>query len=154
MTITGTDQMRALEAAMRAAESVLRVELYKALQNSAPEVIEQVRKNARARLPKAGGLNERVAATAFEVQDRSSILQAAIRIGTAATDARGSNRGRIRHPVFGNRKAFVEQNYEPAKGWFYDAMTTCQPAVAEKVQAAMKAAAEKSLRDVAARKGK
>jgi hypothetical protein len=134
---------------MRAVESVLRVEMYKALQDSAPAVIDRMRTNARERLPKAGGLNQRVAADAFVVQDRSSILQAAIRIGTAATDARGSNRGRIRHPVFGNRQVFVEQTYEPAKNWFYDAVTTCQPGVKAKVEVAMKAAAEKTLRAAA-----
>jgi hypothetical protein len=76
------------------------------------------------------------------VQDRSSIIQAAIRVGTAATDARGSNRGRIRHPVFGHRDRWVEQTYEPATNWFYDAVAVVQPGVVAKVEAAVKVALE------------
>lgn len=143
MSITGAEQLEGLAAALEAAGSVLRREIQGALRASAPALIHKAQQSARANLPKAGGLNERVAADAFVVQDRSTTIQAGIRIGTASSDARGSNRGRIRHPVFGHRDRWVEQDYRPAAGWFDKAMESGQAEVAAAVAAAMAAVAGK-----------
>lgn len=137
MTITGAEHLEALASRLVAASAEMRVELQAALHAAAPVLIRDAVGNARARLPKAGGLNAVVAADAFVVQDRSSILQAGIRIGTTSSNGRGSNRGRIRHPVFGHKDRWVEQSYEPAKGWFDDAMDGGRPVVEAAVAAAL-----------------
>jgi hypothetical protein len=129
VTITGGEQMGHVAAALQAAASDLRREVQAALASCGPTLTAHARASATARLPKHGGLNQRVAADAFVVEERSSILQAGIRFGTAKSDARGSNKGRIRHPVFGNTKTWVEQPYEASRGWFDAAMQAAQPEV-------------------------
>ena len=82
-------------------------------------------------------MNEAVAADAFVIQDRATVLQAGIRIGTTSSNGRGSNRGQIRHPVFGHNDRWVQQPYEPAKGWFDDAMNDGRPVVEAAVATAL-----------------
>jgi hypothetical protein len=144
MTITGLEQMDAVAAALQAAASDLRKEVQAALLSSKPVLAAHARASALERLPKHGGLNRRVAADAFVIEERSSILQAGIRFGTASSDARGSNQGRIRHPVFGNRAVFVEQGYGASRGWFDAAMQAAEPEVTRLVTAAMESVARKA----------
>jgi hypothetical protein len=137
VSITGAEQFEAVGLRLDAAAVELRAALEGALHAAAPTLVKGAVASARARLPKKGGLNDLVAADAFVVQDRSTILQAGIRIGTTSTNGRGSNHGVIRHPVFGHNDRWVAQPYEPAKGWFDDAMDEGRPAVEAAVAAAL-----------------
>ena len=146
MTISGLEQMDGVAAALQAAAGDLRRKTQAALHAAGPALSAHARASALARLPKHGGLNTRVAGDAFVLEDRGSITQAAVRFGTARSDARGSNKGRIRHPVFGNRRVFVEQDYEAARGWFDAAMQAAQPEVTTLVEEALQRVAERATR--------
>jgi hypothetical protein len=100
-------------------------------------MVVEARQAARDRLPKAGGLNTRVAAEPMLIRNRLTGTGVGVRIVTTTTDTRGANRGIIRHPVFGHRDQWVAQPYEPAKGWFDQTLEKASPeatkAVAEAV---------------------
>jgi hypothetical protein len=107
----------------------LRVELLRGLRAAAKPLIRDAKQAAHDRLPKHGGLNERVAKEPMTVRNRLTGSGVGVRIVTTTTDTRGTNRGRIRHQVFGHTDRWVTQTYEPAKGWFDDTLEHGAPEV-------------------------
>jgi hypothetical protein len=84
------------------------------------------REGALKRLPKQGGLAERVANSKFSVRMTSSGKRVGVRvIGRSGYDLDGMDQGKIRKPVFGNRKNWVSQEIEP--GWFSESEEAAAP---------------------------
>jgi hypothetical protein len=87
---------------------------------------------ARDNLPRKGGLAEWVASSKFSVATRGgrdpSVRIVARKVGH---DLAALDRGRLRHPLFGNRRHWFNQQIRP--GWFSDAMTAQAPAVRTEV---------------------
>lgn len=95
---------------------------------------DAVRAGARSDLPSRGGLADRVASSKFRTQRQTGrnpgftmIMRLPKKGG--AVDLRAMNRGRIRHPVFGNRGTWVTQTVKA--GWFEDALIPVKAKVAE-----------------------
>jgi hypothetical protein len=92
-----------------------------------PVVRQAVRENARALLPKRGGLNEWVARASIRI----AVLRGAdtagvtVRVGrnsqTGRADLKGLDAGTVRHPTFGNRKRWATTSV--SEGVISDAIT-------------------------------
>ena len=116
-------------------------ELEVALRRAARPMADVARQGARDTLPRKGGLAEVIAATKFSTTVRISGNNVVAQvIGRSRHDLAALDRGRDRHPVFGNRKVWVNQRITP--GWFSRSERTAE-AIAMK---AMEAAAERVAR--------
>jgi len=136
--ILGLQQLTRLGLALKSTgEGGLRRELLKGLREAAKPMVREAKQAARDRLPKAGGLNTRVAGEPILIRNRLTGANVGVRIVTTTTDTRGPNRGVIRHPVFGHMDRWVTQPYPAAKGWFDQTLERAQPeatkAIAEAV---------------------
>lgn len=109
-------------------DTQLRKELLSGLQRAARPLKAAAAAGAASRLPRGGHLNDRVARSKFTARTRTTPRTAGVRIvGAGNLDLRSLDRGRVRHPVFGHRKTWVNQHVTP--GWFTDAMQKGSPIV-------------------------
>lgn len=99
----------------RVGDKELKKQLNRALRAATKPAIAETRQFARDLLPKQGHLNERVARSKFRTKIRTG-ANPSVRITATGLDARLNSQGRDRHPVYGNRKVWVEQKVKP--GWF------------------------------------
>ena len=149
--LKGTEQMAALGRRFKAAGDPahgLRRELLAALRSAGAPLIKDAKAAARERLPKAGGLNERVANEPITMRNRLTGPSVGVRIVTTTTDTRGADRGTIRHPVYAkgqNRDSWkwVNQPYPAGKGWFTDTLESHRPEVTAYVLMVLRLTAEK-----------
>lgn len=135
LAITGdVDKLVVIAHATKAlGEKDLRRKLLVSMQRAASPLKAAAAASALARLPKAGGLNTRVASARFRVQTRTSPRTAGVRIvASNDLDLGAMDRGRVRHPVFGNRQAWVNQRVP--SGWFTDPMRAGTPAVRASIE--------------------
>lgn len=102
----------------------LKLALTREIKEATKPLIEDVKQAARDELPKAGGLNEYVAGGRFTSSVRYTGIQIGVRIVNTApkgskggTRQFGSDRGSVRHPVFGHRDRKWSETKVPA-GWF------------------------------------
>ncbi len=101
--VQGADALLELGKRLKAAGGPEVVkELQKGLRAAAKPVIPATRAEALRRLPKAGGLNQRVAKAPQRVTARIGNTTASVRVTVAGkrSGAYGANVGLIRHPVF------------------------------------------------------
>ncbi len=118
-------------------------ELNKGLREGAKPLPAEAKFAARSELPKAGGLNERIASHEAKVSVTSG-NQAGVKIRFRGVDSRSTNSGRLRHPVFGNRDNWVTQQIKP--GWFTDRMRREAPKVRPELVKVLERIAEKAAR--------
>lgn len=145
--IRGADQFLALSKALKhAGRTELRKELNKGMRDGAKPLIPKARAEALSRLPKSGGLAAQIAREPMRVQTRTG-RDPGVRIvvGKKRGGARQANRGAIRHPVFGNRDVWVEQQV-PA-GWFDDPMRSGARSVRPALEQAIENVAAKVVRE-------
>ncbi len=99
-------------------------EIRKDLRKPLPELREKVRANAIATLPSRGGLGAWVARARFSVRFQDSGRSAGVRVKVSRASGDGDkadlkaldDRGRIRHPLWGNRGHWYGQSV--AAGFF------------------------------------
>jgi len=133
-------KLKALDA------KALRRELNKALRDASAPLIRQARDAAREELPRAGGLNERIAGAPMRVSVTSG-KSPGIKIVVKGVDARAANRGVIRHPVYkqdDRPTVWVTQRIKP--DWFTDRMRRKAPDVRPRLVEAMDEVAKKAAR--------
>lgn len=104
--VTGTEDFLRLSRGLKAAgRTDLRKELHKGLQEAAKHLIPFTRAEARAILPKRGGLNERIARAPQRVRIKTgSNPGVSLVAGRAGSGARGAQFGEVAHPVFNTGK--------------------------------------------------
>ena len=99
-------------------------EMAKEIRRAAMPVRKDVRTSALVTLPSGGGLNAWTARASVTVQVRRSGPRAGVTIkaGRRSTrgraDLRGLDAGRVRHPLWGNRRHWYSQGVTP--GFFTD----------------------------------
>src|SRR6266700_6098635 len=127
VTTRGADKLTRLGRALKdAGDKDLQRELRRAMQRGGKPLKDAARKGALERLPKRGGLAERVASSKFGVRTSTAGKGASVRIiGRSGYDLQGMDEGLIRHPVWGNRKKWVSETVKP--GWFSDAEEAAAP---------------------------
>lgn len=147
--VHGAEQFLRLSKALKhAGRFELRKELTSAMKQAARPLIADSRAEARRRLPKRGGLAARVAKTPQRVQVRTGASTAGVRIvvGSKGAAARDTNKGTVRHPVFGNRKVWVTQRVRP--GWFEDPMQAGAAVVRRQLSDAVERVADQVVKEV------
>lgn len=146
--ITGTGDFLRLSRALKdAGRGELRKELNKGIRTAAKPVIAATRSEALSRLPQRGGLARQVAKEPQRIEVRTGARTAGVRVvvGRKRGGARGANRGVIRHPVFGNRERWVDQQVPP--DWFDKPARRSAPRIRRAVERSMEAVADRIVRD-------
>lgn len=129
MAVVGGDkQLAELGARLRLAGDVGITRTVRAtIRAAAKPLIPIIQESARASLPKAGGMNEFVAKRKPRTSVTFGARTAGVRIVYKGKGA-PSDRGPWRHPVFGDRKKWVSQEYSAAEGWWERAEEKGTPA--------------------------
>lgn len=125
-----------------AGEKELRKELLAGIRKSNKPTISAIRANARGSLPRRGGFADQVAASRIATRTRLVGKSAGVQIRALGMyNLRQLNRGRLRHPLFGNREHWYEQQIEP--GWFSEPIEKDAPRIRADIEAAMQDVARK-----------
>lgn len=134
--VNGAESFLLLSKALKnAGRTEMRKELHKGVRKAARPLIPKARKAAREKLPKRGGLADQVAREPARTQVRTGADPGVrVVIGKKRGGARATNRGLIRHRVFG-QDVWVEQRIEP--GWFDNAMVGEKAAIQRDIEQAM-----------------
>lgn len=131
----------------------LRKELLKEIRKAVEPAKDAARASAAADLPHRGGLAALIAGSKFTSRTKLGGRDVGVIISARHRKTGGRpgmialkamDRGRLRHPVFGNRKVWVTQAVRP--GWFTRPMEATAPAVRRDVLDAMEKTAEKIVR--------
>lgn len=141
--VRGAQQLQVLaERLKKAGEGELRKQLLREIRGSAKKAIPDVRQSAYRTLPRRGGLAERVGNQAYAVQIRLGGSSASVRIaGKGMKELRDIDAGRLRHPVFGDRKRWKAQAVTP--GFFSDPINRRAPSIRKDIEKAMGGIAHK-----------
>lgn len=140
VVVTGADELYAVAKRLRGADKTIRKEMLQAIRTSAKPMLAAARASAAAELPTRGGLNTAVARSRFSVQTKTAARTAGVRLkATNPHEIGAMNRGRLRHPVFGNRRVWATQSITP--GWWTKPLEAHAPAVRTAVAAAVARAA-------------
>lgn len=146
--ITGADQLADLSRALRTVgadeRKGLRRELYRGIMRATKPLKKAAQDSAHANLPQRGGLAARVGKSKFRTKTTGGGQNVGVRI--TSSGGSGLDRGRLRHPVFGNRSVWVTQQVEPE--WFTRPMRAGAPAVQREILQAMDDVAAKIARAV------
>lgn len=139
--IQGVEQFAALAKRLKdAGDKELSKEFSRAISAATRPLIRGLRQSARDTLP--GDLGERVAKSNIRTQRRVSSRTAGLRIvAKNAYVLAKLDGGTVRHPVFGNREAWVNQRVKP--GWWTTPTELAGKSVETDVLAAMRAIAKK-----------
>lgn len=119
LRIEGAEQLERVARELKdLGDKDLRKELFRGFNRATKPLKAAVRASAEVRLPKRGGLNRFVASSRLSTRTRATGKNVGVRIVAAKgdSDVEAIDRGRLRHPVFGNRKVWVTQQVTP--GWF------------------------------------
>jgi hypothetical protein len=135
--VRGAHELQALALRLKkAGDGELRKQLLREIRGSARKAIPDVRQSAYRTLPKRGGLAERVGKQAYAVQTRLSASSASVRLaGKGMKELRDIDSGRLRHPVYGNRKIWKAQSVPP--GFFSGAIERRAPSIRRDIEKAM-----------------
>lgn len=117
--VDGSAELRALAARLKVAGEVgIRREMIRALRKAAAPIVPKMQDSARQSLPKAGGMNEYMAARKPKVSVRTTGKSAGVSIRYKGKGAYSDKSG-WRHPVFGRRdRKWATTTWAPAVGWF------------------------------------
>ena len=119
IVIKGGDELYAVAKRLRGADKVIRKELLQGIRTAAKPITAAVKASALSQLPQRGGLAALIGRSSVRVQTKTAARTAGVRIvATNPKNIYGMDKGRLRHPVFGDRGTWVEQSI-PA-GWFTD----------------------------------
>jgi len=130
ITITGVDNLQRLARDLKEiGDKELRKELYKGINRSTKPMKAKVKNAALADMPKAGGLNKFVASARLSTTTRGGGRNPGVTIKgrKSGHDLRAIDRGKLRHPVFGDREVWVNQKVKP--GFFTKTLAAEAPTV-------------------------
>ena len=147
--VMGAESLSRLARDLKAAgERDLRRELLKGVQRAAKPAKEAAKKAALEELPDVGGLAAEIAGSKFSAKTNTG-RNPSVRITAKGRpnrsgrehDLRSLDRGRLRHPLYGNRGHWYNQAVKP--DWFTEAMKKQAPEVRKEIVAAIDAVARK-----------
>lgn len=117
VSVSGQRDLRRLAERLHQAGSPvgIRREVTKALNKATEPAKDAVAQSALDILPHSGGLAELVASARISTRTTLRGSNPSVRLTgrLSGHDLRAIDRGRLRHPVFGNRGAWVTQNVPP-----------------------------------------
>jgi len=116
--VNAETELPLLAARLKAAGAVgVRAEMVSGLRAVAKPMVPLLQESARNSLPKSGGLNTFVADKKIKVSVRTTGRTAGVKI-QSQNKGNYTNQGTWRHPVFGNRKKWVQESYDVGAGWW------------------------------------
>lgn len=124
-TVTGVSQLATVGAALkRAGGGQLRKDTLAGIRREGAPAVAAIKARGLATIPSRGGLAGQVAA-GIGVRTRLSGRSVGIQLIRSRRTRRGAadmldSAGTVRHPVWGNREAWVTQAAPAAQGWFTD----------------------------------
>jgi hypothetical protein len=146
LQIRGAEQLGDLAKRLRAEGDRgkgLKRELVKGINASTKAPRAEAKRAAKSQLPQTGGLADLVARASLRTSVRTGATPGVVVI--AKGDAvRSTDRGWVRHPVFGNTEVWVNQVVTP--GWFTKTMRKSAPKVRGEVADAMRVVARRIAR--------
>lgn len=147
-TVVGAGDLARLAGRLKAeGHGALRLELMRGIRNAAKRAIPDVTNSALHTLPRTGGLNTRVASQVISVRSSYAGSGARVRLqGQGMKELRDIDAGRVRHPVWGNRKRWAAQNVTP--GFFTNPIVKRAPDIRMEIELIMRAVAYKVTRGV------
>lgn len=153
--VTGADDLIRLGERLKDAEPQIRKDMLRAFREAGKPIIRDIKAGIYPTIPDSGGLNARVSKSSIGVRTRMTGRQAGVRIqatgkkGASTTTIKGLDEsGTWRHPVYGNRMAWVEQSYSPAEGWFTEPIEDNADTMRAKLSAAMEETAQALTRGI------
>lgn len=128
LVIEPPDKLDLVASVLRAlGDKDLSRELYRGLNRASTDLKRDAKDEAGRRLPRRGGLAARVANSRLSTGRRGGSNPGVV-IRARGMDQLGlMDRGAVRHPVYGNREAWVTQDI--TGGWFSDPMEAGRPKV-------------------------
>lgn len=135
-TKTSSD-FRTLPARLReAAEAGLRREITKAVTRTLRPIETDVRRSAVRTLPRRGGLGAEVSRSRITRSQRSTGDVVTVEISASHRyDIAAMNKGRVNHPLYGNRRHWYSQRVRPR--WWSDPTRRSGPRVRAALNDAM-----------------
>ncbi len=116
----------------KAGKRELRSTLRKIISTETKPARIELREATRAALPKKGGLSRWAGKMpALSIHESGPSIGASIKLSRKGHDMEALNRGRIRHPLFGNRKHWYVEGGE--SGWWDAARKRIEPQVRQAV---------------------
>jgi len=127
--VTGANRLAAVAARVKqTGDKDLRRELFRGIQRATKPARAEVKANATRVLPTSGGLAQVVARSRVSTKTRMRGQQVGVRItGQSDMDIASINRGRLRHPLFGDRGHWYSQQVRP--GFFTEPLERMAPQV-------------------------
>jgi len=115
LRIEGLERISKIAGAVQSTTPKLRPRLLAGIRAVGKPIVADIREEASSSLPHGGGLNEWVAKSNFGIRSRTSGITAGIRIvgQRSGHDLDVIDRGRVRHPLFGNRKSWFQESVKP-----------------------------------------
>lgn len=152
IVVTGADELESLGRQLKElGDKDLRRELFRGFSRATKPLKADVKRSALQSLPSGGGLNRWVADARLATRTRVSGKTVGVRIAGSRSnkqlrksDLNAINRGRLRHPVFGNRKVWVTQEVKP--GWFSEPLVAGADEVRRELVQVMDGIAERLAR--------
>ena len=126
-------------------DGALQEKIYAKVEAAADEVKHKINDSARENLPKRGGLNEWIAIAPVFTRTKAGLhhdIAVFIIMTKQGHDLRSINRGRLRHPVFGDKENWVNQEIKP--GYFSNPIKKNLG----KIRRSVIAAADEALREI------
>lgn len=125
--IRGGDDLKRVARELKAAgDGQLRRDLLRGIRESVKPGIPEVRASAASTLPKRGGLADRVAGQQYAV--RTSLAAGRVSVlGKGMKELIDIDKGKLRHPLFGNREKWIGQSVEP--GFFTKPLEARGPSI-------------------------
>ena len=126
-----SERLAAIAARLKAeGQKTVLYEMNRALRGAAQPLVTAVRNEARATLPKSGGLADEQADQAIRVSVITGFKTAGVRIRTRTPGSVQTDMGFVRHPVFaqGDKERdewrWVRQELPAARGWWTNTLLT------------------------------
>ena len=118
LVIKGADDLAKLGAALKkVGDKELKRELLAAIRAAGKPIKAAVQESARANLPSSGGFADLVAASRMSMKTRLGGQKVGVRFEARNRhNIKALDRGRLRHPLFGNKEHWFTQQVEA--GWF------------------------------------
>lgn len=144
LEVRGAEQFQVLAKALRqVGDKELRRELYAGINRATKPLRGRIKESAAEKLPHRGGLAKIIAGSKFSTRS-SSGRNPGIRImGRSKHNVGQMDRGRVRHPVFGNKQKWVLQSVP--EGWFTEPIKQAAPQIRDELAQSMQDVAEKLL---------
>lgn len=142
MPIEGGAELREVAVRLRATGMVgLQRRMYRNIRLATAPAAERVRASAMSTLPRGGGLNEWVASAVIRTSVTSGPRTAGVTLRMRKTghDMKAIDAGVVRHPVYGNTKAWAVTDVQP--GFFTKPLEAMRPEVTAACVLAMREAA-------------